>query len=293
MKKSLIYKLRRKCQVIAYNILTPEILSKIYFRIVVGKNLNLKNPQTFNEKLQWLKIYYWPHNEEAIVCADKYEVREYLINKGYGEYVNELYGVWKSADDIQWDKLPQQFVLKCNHGCGYNILCPDKSKLDVKETKKLLKSWMKEDFGKFNAEPHYSKIKPYVICEKFLGGNIVDYKYFCFGGKVEFMYVAEGFGEGMGEKISFFDKDGNKAPYKRLDYPVYDAAQKPINFEKMKEMSEELSRDFPFVRVDWFEVDGKIYFGELTFTPCGCMMTIEPDSKDDEWGALIDIKQLV
>ena len=289
MKKSLIYNLRRKCQVIAYNILTPEILSKIYFRIVVGKNLNLKNPQTFNEKLQWLKLYYWPQNEDAIICADKYKVREYLMQKGYGEYLNDLYGVWKSADDIDWDSLPEQFVLKCNHGCGYNILCPDKSKLNIEEAKKQLNKWLKEDFSKFNAEPHYAKIEPYIICEKFLGGNIVDYKYFCFNGEAEFMYIAEGFGEGIGEKISFFDKDGNKAPYKRLDYPTYDDVQKPEGFEKMKKMSEELSKDFPFVRMDWFEVDGKIYFGEFTFTPCGCMMKLDPDSKDAEWGKLINL----
>ncbi len=289
MKNSLAYRLRRKCQALAYSVLTPELLSKIYFRIVVGKKLNIKNPKTFNEKLQWLKLYHWPKCEEAIICADKYKVREYLEQRGYGEFLNDLYGAWDNVDAIEWEKLPEQFVLKCNHGCGYNILCPDKSKLDIKETKKLLKRWMKEDFGKFNAEPHYSKIKPYVICEKFLGGNIIDYKYFCFDGRVEFMYVAEGFGEGIGEKISFFDKDGNKATYKRLDYPAYDAAKKPVNFEKMKEMSEELSSEFPFVRVDWFEVDGKIYFGELTFTPCGCMMALEPDSKDDEWGKLINI----
>jgi len=293
MKNSLVYRVRRKCQALAYDILSPEFLSKLYFRIVTGKKLNIANPKTFNEKLQWLKLYYWPKNKNAIVCADKYMVRDYLIQRGYGEYLNELYGVWDNVDDIDWDSLPEQFVLKCNHGCGYNILCPDKSKLDIRETKKLLKRWLKEDFGKFNAEPHYSKMKPYVICEKFLGGNIVDYKFFCFHGEAEFMYMAEGFGEGIGEKISFFDKYGNKAPYKRLDYPAYDRAKKPLGFEKMKELSEELSKEYPFVRVDWFEVDGKIYFGEFTFTPCGCMMVLEPDEKDAEWGKLINIDHLI
>lgn len=287
--KKIIYKIRRKIQVFTYNITSPEFVSKLYFRILLKYKLNLKKPKTFNEKLQWLKLYEWPNNELAIKCSDKYRVREYIKEKNKEKYLNDLYGVWDNADDIDFSQLPQQFVLKCNHGCGYNIICDDVNKIDIKVTKKLLNNWLKEKFGKFNAEPHYDKIEPKIICEKFLGGNITDYKFFCFNGKVEFMYIASGFGNGIEEQISFFDKNGNKAPYKRLDYPVKNDAELPNDFNEMKKLSEELSEDFPFVRVDWFEENGRIYFGELTFTPCGGLMKIEPQEYDLMWGELLKI----
>ena len=233
MSKGTFYNLRRKLQVLAYNLTSPEFVSKIYFRLLLKYPLNLKNPQTFNEKIQWLKLYEWPHNPLAIECADKYRVRHYLERKGMGQYLNELLGVWENANDIDFDTLPQQFVLKCNHGCGYNIICKDKSKLDISATRKQLNTWLKEDFGKFNAEPHYSKMKPRIICEEFLDGGetLIDYKFYCFHGKVEFMYIAYGFdGNGLQEQIAFFDANGNKAPYRRTDYPIYQQAQKPASF---------------------------------------------------------------
>ena len=292
MKKSVIYNLRRKCQIVAYRLTSAELMSKIYYRIVLHKKLNLKNPKTFNEKLQWLKLYYFPNNQKAIDCACKYKVREYVKEKGLEDTLNDLYGVYDCVDEIDFDALPNQFVLKCSHGCGYNILCPDKCKLDIENTKRMLNKWMKEDFSEFNAEPHYSKIKPKIICEKYLGGDMVDYKFFCFNGEPEFMYIAKGFGEGEDETISFFDKEGNKAEYKRADFRAYENAKIPESFNSMMEMSRVLSKDFPFVRVDLFEVDGKIYFSELTFTPCGCMMKVDPQEIEEKWGELIDLSNL-
>ncbi len=289
-EKGIVYNIRRKLQVLAYHMTSPEFVSKIYFKHLLGYNLNLNEPTTFNEKLQWLKLYEWPNNADAIKCADKYLVREYIEQKGMGQYLNELLGVWDNANDIDFDKLPNQFALKCNHGCGYNIICDDKSKLNIAQTRKKLNKWLKEDFGKFNAEPHYSKIKPKIICEKYLGGNITDYKFYCFNGKVEFMYIASGFGQGIDEQVCFFDKNGNKAPYSRSDYKVMDDAQLPKNFELMCKLSEELAKDFTFVRVDWFEENNKIYFGELTYTPCGGLMKIQPLEYDKEWGKLINIE---
>lgn len=271
----------------------PEYASKKIYKKAFNKELNLDNPKTFNEKLQWLKLYYWPQNEKAIQCADKFRVREFLSERGYGEYLNELYFDWESVGEIDWNKLPDQFVIKCNHGCGYNIICADKSKLDIEKAKKSIKKWMKQKFGHFLAEPHYDKIKPHIICEKFLGGNMVDYKFFCCNGKVEFMYIAEGFGEEGVKKISFFDKFGQEAPFKRSDYPAYDNVKKPQKFEEMKKMSEVLSKDFPFVRVDWFEVEGKIYFSELTFTPGSARIPFEPEIYDEKLGELLDISELI
>lgn len=289
-KKGVLYKVRRKLQVIAYDLTSPEFVSKIYFKKVMGHKLNLKDPKTFNEKLQWLKIYEWPKNELAIQCADKYCVRKYIEKKGLKDTLNELIGVWDNVNEIDFDKLPKQFALKCVHGCGYNIIVPDKDKLDITKTKKQLKKWMKEDFGKFNAEPHYSKIKPKIICEKFLGGNMTDYKFFCLNGRVEFMYIASGFGEGIEEKMTYLDKDGNIAPFRRLGYDIKEDIELPKHFNEMKKMSEKLAKDFKFVRVDWFEVNGKIYFGELTFTPSGALMKISPEKFDYELGKKLNIK---
>ncbi len=289
MSKSIFYKIRRKAQVVATNILSKETLSKIYYKIVLGETLHLDNPKTFNEKVQWLKLYEWPKNKLAIQCADKYAVREYVKSCGFEELLNDLYGVWDNADDINWSELPEQFVLKCTHGCGYNIICPDKSKLDEKVTKNKLNAWMKEDFGKFNIEPHYSEIKPRIICEKFLGGNMVDYKFYFFNKKYQFMYIAQGFGEGINESISFFDKDGNKAPFRRTDYPEFTDAKLPKQYEEMLRVSQRFANDFPFVRVDLFENNNKIYFSELTFTPCGGMMKISPKEYDKIIGDNLDI----
>lgn len=289
MSKGIIYLLRRKLQIAASYFLSKETLSKIYFKIVLGEKLNLDNPKTFNEKIQWLKLYEWPNNALAIKCADKYAVREYVKSCGYEELLNDLYGVWDNADDINWAELPDRFVLKCNHGCGYNIICPDKSKLDEKSTKKQLNKWLKEDFGRFNIEPHYSKIKPKIICEKFLGGNMVDYKFYFFNGVFQFMYIAQGFGFGVDESITFFDENGNKAPFRRTDYPEFVNAQLPECYDEMLDISKKFAQDFPFVRVDLFENNNKIYFSELTFTPCGGMMRISPKEYDDIIGGRLEL----
>lgn len=287
-----VYKIRRKMQCYAYDFTSPEFVSKLYFRIVLGQKLNLKFPKTYNEKLQWLKLYYYPRNQKAVQCTDKYAVRNYIEEKGMGYLLNELYDVWDEPDSIEWDALPKQFVLKCTHGCGYNLICDDKSKLDIVYTKNKLKMWMQEDFGKFNAEPHYSKIPKRIICEKYLGKDIIDYKFFCFHGEPKFMYIAQGFGNGIDERISFFEMNGKRAEYGRSDYPVMEDARMPEKFQEMAEISRVLGENFPFVRVDLFEVAGKIYFSELTFTPCGCMMKIDPKMYDVIWGTYIDLEKV-
>ena len=165
-RDSIIYKARRKAQVLAHKLLPDEMMSKIYFRIVLKKKLNIKEPKTFNEKLQWLKLYYFPYDATVIQCADKYTVREYIKKKGYGNTLVPLLGAWEKAEDIHWEKLPEKFVLKCNHGCAYNLLCSDKSEFDIKNAKRQLDSWMQEDFGAFNIELHYSQIKNRkIVCE--------------------------------------------------------------------------------------------------------------------------------
>ena len=145
-RTSFIYRTRRKAQVFAHRIIPNDSMSKLYYLIVLKKKLNLDNPQTFNEKLQWLKLYYFPQNSLVVQCTDKYAVRDFIKKMGYGDKLVPLYGCWKKAKDINWDDLPNQFVLKCNHGCAYNIVCTNKNTLDKNATIKQLDEWQKEDF---------------------------------------------------------------------------------------------------------------------------------------------------
>lgn len=289
MSKGIIYLLRRKLQIAASYFLSKETLSKIYFKIVLGEKLNLDNPKTFNEKIQWLKLYEWPNNELAIKCADKYAVREYVKSCGYEDLLNDLYGVWDNADDINWAELPDRFVLKCNHGCGYNIICPDKSKLDEKSTKKQLNKWLKEDFGRFNIEPHYSKIKPKIICEKFLGSDIVNYNVFCCNNNPEFISVIQGLGGGSDEALTYYYSDGNIAPFRSKAYPICDR-KLPECVDLMLRMAKELSQPFPFVRVDFYLVKDRIILSELTFTPGGALIPFYPISYDVDLGEKLKIR---
>lgn len=292
-RDSIIYKTRRKMQVLAHKALPDELMSKIYFRIVMKKKLNIKEPKTFNEKLQWLKLYYFPYNSEVIQCADKYAVREYLEKKGYGNILVPLHGAWKKAEAIDWDKLPKRFVLKCNHGCAYNILCHDKEHIDKKNIEKQLNSWLKEDFGAFNIEIHYSKIKDkYVICEEYLGNCITDYKFFCFNGVPQCVYVSNDLIHDRQAQIGFFYLDGKKMPLKRDDYADIADAKFPAFFSEMKKIAEELSKPFPFVRVDFFIANDRYYFAELTFTPGACMMPFNPEKYDLVWGEMLDISKV-
>lgn len=292
-RDSLMYKTRRRMQVLAHKFFSDEMMSKIYFRIVLKKKLNIKEPKTFNEKLQWLKLNYFPYNEEVIQSADKYAVREYLEKKGYENLLVPIHGAWKSAKDINWKELPERFVLKCNHGCAYNILCHDKDALDRHKIEKQLTEWLKEDFGAFNIELHYSKIKEkYIICEEYLGDCITDYKFFCFNGIPQFVYVSNDLIHDRQAQIGFFYLDGKKMPLKRDDYIDIEKADFPPFFDEMKKISEELSKVFPFVRVDFFIANDRYYFAELTFTPGACMIPFNPERFDLEWGNMLDISEL-
>lgn len=290
-RDSFIYKARRKIQVVAHKLFSNEFMSKLYFKIVLKEKLDLKNPRTFNEKLQWLKLYYYPQNDLAVKCADKYRVREYIKDKGYENTLVPLLGVWDNVEDIDWDSLPNKFVLKCNHGCAYNIVCNDKTEFDRIKAKKQLNTWLKEDFGAFNIEPHYSNIKKHKItCEEFLGDNLVDYKFFCFNGIPKFIYVSSDLIHDRQARIGFFNIDGSKINLKRDDYASIEKIELPSFYNEMLEMASKLCKDFPFVRVDFFVTDNKYYFAELTFTPSACMMPFNPKEIDLEWGNMLNIK---
>ncbi|MBR4721082.1 MAG: glycosyl transferase [Clostridia bacterium] len=288
--KSVFYKLRRKGQIFAYRLTNPVFVSRLYFRHELGYTLNLDNPVTFNEKLQWLKLFYWPENEKAIQCADKYAVRSYIENMGKAEILNNLIGVWDDAKKIDWDALPQKFALKCNHGCAYNLICQNKDELDGKKTIKQFDKWMHEDFGEYNAEPHYDKIPKRIICEELLKGEIINYNIYVFNGKVVFFSVAGGLGDGVGEHLTYYNADGSLASFKNKNYPVREEKLTEL-LPQMQEMAVFLAGDFPMVRVDLFDVGGKIIFSEMTFTPGGGLIPFDSYEADKWLGDQLDISK--
>ena len=291
-RNSIFYKARRLGQVVAYHVLPHKLLSKIYYRILIKEKLNLKKPKTLNEKMQWLKLYHYPDNALAVRCTDKYQVREFICEKGLDHKLTKLLGVWEDAKNINWDLLPEKFVLKCTHGCAYNIICKDKNSFDKNVATKQLNKWLKENFAAFNVELHYGKIKPRrIIAEEFLGDKLIDYKFFCFNGEPRFLYISSDLIHDRQAQIGFFDIKGNKIPLVRNDYADIGDMQMPQCFDEMIETAKVLSSDFPFVRVDFFKTEDSYVFAELTFTPSAAMMPLNPKEYDMIWGEMLDISK--
>jgi len=246
--------------------------SRLFHKNKTGRILDLKNPERFCDKCHWLKLY-WEH-PLVVQCADKFEVRSYVAQCGHPEILNDLYGVYESTSEIDWEKLPHQFVLKGTHGCKYNIFCRDKEELDRREATLKMDQWLKSTYGVKSVELHYWKIKPRIICERLIGGEHGrmprDYKFYCFGGKVHCVMVCTGRG---GEQLYFdyFDRNWTrKLDYDRNSSPDHVIIEKPESYDKMIGVAEKLSAPFPFVRVDLYEDRGKVVFGEMTFTPMAC-----------------------
>jgi len=270
---------------------TPVLVSKYFYRRDTGKKLNLKNPQDFNEKLQWLKLY-WQHPLVA-KCADKYGVREYVKSCGCEEVLNELYGVYETTSEIDWDSLPSKFALKCTHGWKFNIICDDKSKLDKNEAFEKLNEWLKIDFSLHAAELHYAKIKPRIICEKYIETNAgflpIDYKVYCFNGKVHCTLVCTSRSTGHAD-FDFYDRSWEiKLPYSKSSVSSNREIARPKAYEKMIEVAEKLSKPFPFVRVDFYNFNNSAVLGEMTFTPQGCMDQGYTDEGLKKLGELIKL----
>lgn len=249
----------------------PVFCAKAHYYIKFKKKLNLTNPTNFNEKIQWLKFNELNHDIYT-VCADKYKVREYVASKGCGEILNELYAVYDNPQQIDYSALPERFALKCNHGAGYNIICNDKSQLDVGRTNKQLNEWLKQDFSSHFIEPQYKKIERKILCEKFIendqGGFPDDYKFYCFNGKPYAVMVCVGREKGT-PKFYYFDMNWNPLPFEdTLQLTAEDRLPAmPKGFIKMKQYATKLSSDFKFVRADFYLLEGSVIFGELTFTP--------------------------
>lgn len=246
------------------NWMSDEIYLKLTFQGSLSKRLNLENPKSFNEKLQWLKLN--DRKPEYSKYVDKYEVRKHIAEAIGEEYLIPLVGVYDSVDKIDWKSLPNKFVLKCTHGSSSNIICTDKDKLDIEDAKIKLKKWMKKNWYWFGREWPYKNVKPRIVCENFISDKDItpdDYKVLCFNGKVKLVEVhIDRYGN---HKQDFYDEKWNKTTISQ-DSTISDFVyEKPRQFENMIQLSEKLSIDIYQVRIDWFIVQDKLYFGEITF----------------------------
>ena len=255
--------------------ISPVILMKYRYLIYKGALPNLKAPKTFDEKLIWLN-FYWQHPLKTI-CGDKYEMRDYVERHGLSQILTPLLGVYESPDEINFEHLPQRFVLKCSHGCGYNIICTDRKNLDIEGSKRKLRKWLSEDFSRFYGEMHYSGMKRKIISEVFffyLSSVLpIDYKIYCFNGKVHCTMICAGRAINTRAKYYiFYDLEWkNKLPYNKQSMQEHIDFPAPKPYGEMIKVAERLSVPFPFVRMDFYSIRGKAILGEMTFTPDGCI----------------------
>lgn len=274
--------------------IAPKRLAAHKYKSLTGRAINWNAPRDYNEKINWLKFYsdtsMWP------LFADKYRVREYINSKGLGETLNDLYGVWDNADKVDFDSLPNQFVLKSNNGCATVLIVKNKESLDVTQTRTLLKKWLKLKYGYETAEPHYLKIKPLIIAERYLEdmssgcSSLIDYKVVCSYGKI--LYILVCYDRVIGE-------EPQKQVYSEDWVLVHDALRKSHkhphaferteNIDKILEYSKLLSKDHPNMRVDWYIVDNQIFFGEITMTPAGGYASAYTTSFLNKIGDMIDL----
>ena len=270
-----------------------SIMLRLQYRIKTGRWPNLNHPTRYTEKLQLYKMKY--RNPVMQQCVDKYEVRKYVESKGLGHILNELYGVYDTADEINFDVLPDKFVIKSTSGGGgcNVIVVKDKATTDFETVRNTAAQWLKDQSGQINAgrEWAYTGIsETKIIIENYLEdknrSNLTDYKFFCFNGEPKFLYVVSDRKPGEYAYIGIYDISFNKLPIYRCDElrQEYTVA-KPKNYEEMVEVARKLSADFPHVRVDLYNVDGKIYFGELTFYDGSGYFNYDPDNFDFEAGS--------
>lgn len=279
---------RRKKAEKEYNRISDEEFVKNLYYEAFGKELNLDNPKTFNEKINWMKLKY--KNELATICADKYEVRGYLEKKGYKWLLNDLIGVYESVSDLDVDKLPDRFVLKATHGSGWNLIVKDKNSVNWFPWKLIMKSWLKQNFYYYGREWVYNNMKPRIICEKYLeddNGELLDYKVYCFNGEPKFVQVdVDRFGH---HTANYYDINWNDMPFQYDDENSGRIINKPKNLEEIIKISRDLSKDFPHVRVDFYEVNGRLYFGELTFFSASGTAKFNPEKYDEIIGSWLSL----
>lgn len=276
----------------AMRIVPDRMYIQMYYFAHFKKFCNLKNPVTYNEKLNWLKLN--DRNEQYTKLVDKYEVKKYIASVIGEEYIIPTLGVWNHFDEIDFDKLPNQFVLKCTHDSEGLVIVRDKNKLDKNAAKEKIEAALKQNFYYIGREWPYKNVKPRIIAEKYMedhvDGELRDYKFFCFDGKPKAMFIASDRASDN-VKFDYFDLNFNHLDIKQKYPHAQKELRKPETFDKMIELSKILSKGFPHVRVDFYEVDGKLYFGELTFYHFSGFMPFEPSKWDEIFGEWIHIPE--
>ena len=270
-------------------ILPDKIYLKLVCRQYLGYWINLKDPKTFNEKLQWLKLY--GHKEKYVTMADKYLVKQYVANIIGDYYVVPCLGVWDNAKDIDFDQLPDKFVLKCNHNSGRGMcICKDKSKLDVSHVRSELDKYIHQGYFFDGRDKQYRDINRKIIADQFLddhrSGELQDYKFWCFDGEPKFMYMTN---KGKYIYENFYDMDFNPVAIEHGSPRMTPEYNKPNEFDEMKELAAILSKGMPFVRVDFFDIEGHVYFGEFTFFDWGGLKAFKSYDMDLELGQYIHL----
>jgi hypothetical protein len=281
-----------------WHILTPIRVAKLRYMYIMHKWPHFEHPTDLNEKINYLKFYgdtsKWP------MLTDKYAVRKYIESIGLGDTLVKLYGKWDSVEDIDWNSLPDKFVMKCNNGSGDVLICKDKANLDIEATKRYFDKMLHREFGVVSGEPHYAQIKPCIIAEELLdastqpcgSSSLVDYKIWCFNGKAHSLFCCYNRKQ-YHANVGVYDLSWHYHPEASIFTKHYIMGQqllpKPICLDKMIELAEKLSVGFPILRVDLYEVNGHVYFGELTFTSqSGCMDYFSKKFLN-ETGALINL----
>lgn len=262
---------------------------RLKYRLYLHKKLNIKNPRTYNEKIQWLKLY--DRKPEYTMMVDKRAMRSHAAKLIGEDYLIPLIGSWDQVDDIDFGALPDQFVLKCTHDSGGVVICKDKSKLDIDAAKQKLNRCYNSNFYYVGREWPYKYVKPSIIAEKFMvdesGVELKDYKIFCFDGVPRAMFIASD--RGAGTKFDFYDMDFNHLPFLNGHPNATKPILKPPGFEKMKELAAKLSQGLTHVRVDFYDINGKVYFGEFTFTHWSGFVPFVPEEWDYIFGDWIKL----
>ena len=263
------------------------------YKYITHHKMDWKNPIRYTQKLQYLRLYVYPKWPEVARCAGRVTVRDYIKEQGLEDILIPIYGVYDKFDDIDFDKLPNEFVMKCSHACAFNYICTDKSKINKDDLRKRFNKWLKINYGKKTVELHYKTIKPQIIIEKWIGNFPTEYKIHVFNGKAKYMYVVTGRSTDIRYNNYYMDWtpfDGAQFNgWKKTDYEL----PRPDNFSEMVKIAEKLAAPFPLVRVDLYDIDGKIYFGEMTFTPAKGTLILDDDKADFEIGEWLDVSKWI
>lgn len=293
---SLMSKLPKRLRRYIYEgatILSPELNTRIRYREKYGRGIDLKDPKTFHEKLLWLKLKRYNGDPLVWKCADKLAVRDYVREKGCGDILNELYGVYERPEDIPWDELPDSFVLKWNFGSGGNLVCPDKAAIDREEAAAFLKRFGRRRYWLPYSEMQYKHMPRRILCEKFLTdgsrGAITDYKVYCFHGRPEAVFIMHD--RGVRVRSEFFDTEWrhleNSEKYLNVETPT----PRPPCLDEMLDAARALSAPFPFVRCDFYIAGEKLIFGELTFTPSTGLNTAQTKIHGRDMSEFLRVKE--